>query len=118
MTIVITGGGISGAGSPIVGPKAIKDKWDAAREAQLYFSLELSEDKVCGNNDFNFYAKDRLPSHVQELYDKFTRFVSLFYKFLECEQNIGDLALLKDIDEAPDELMKIFKKIYAVGLPN
>ena len=41
MTIVITGGGISGAGSPIVGPKAIKDKWDAAREAQLYFSLEL-----------------------------------------------------------------------------
>ena len=34
------------------------------------------------------------------------------------EQNIGDLALLKDIDEAPDELMKIFKKIYAVGLPN
>ena len=118
MTIVITGGGISGAGSPIVGPKAIKDKWDAAREAQLYFSLELSEDKVCGNNHFNFYAKDRLPSHVQELYDKFTRFVSLFYKFLECEQNIGDLALLKDIDEAPDELMKIFKKIYAVGLPN
>ena len=109
-------GGASGDGDTARSPSEFLDSWAKAVDAQIAFSEELQETKP--SSDFNFYAIDRLPSHVTELYDKFTQFVALFYKWLELQQGIGGVALLKDIDECPNEMLKIFKNIYATGLPN
>ena len=55
---------------------------------QLILQLNEQSDNILENDctaiDFNFYAKDRLPQHVVELYDRFTKFIALFYKYLEC----------------------------------
>ena len=72
----------------------------------------------CPDATFSFYAKDRLPNHVVEKYDKFTDFVGVFYKWLECDQQLGVLSKLKDVDETPDVFLKLFKDTYAKGLPD
>ena len=71
--------------------------------------------------DFNFYVRDRLPAHVQELYDKFTKFIVLYYRFLEDPQNgqsIASMQSLTDIDFTPDNLLILFKRLYAEGFPD
>ena len=95
------------------------DIWNdaALKIAADAFGIQNIGEDACPN-DFNFYARDRLPNHVLELYDKFTRFIGLFYKFLECEQSLGYLGVLKDIDETPDILVKLFKDVYAAGFPD
>ena len=95
------------------------DIWNdaALKIAADAFGIQNIGEDACPN-DFNFYARDRLPNHVLELYDKFTRFIGLFYKFLECEQSLGYLGILKDIDETPDILVKLFKDVYAAGFPD
>ena len=80
--------------------------------------LDLNTDSSSCVPPFNFYAKDRLPDHVLEKYSKFTDFVSVFYKWLECEQEIATLDVLKDLDECPDEFLRLFKNVYAKGFPN
>ena len=37
---------------------------------------------------------------------------------MECEQSLGYLGVLKDIDETPDILVKLFKDVYAAGFPD
>lgn len=89
---------------------------------QLILQLNEQADNIlendCTSVDFNFYAKDRLPQHVVELYDRFTKFIALFYKYLECNQAVGLLSSLKDLDDAPNALIKLYKDIYAVNFPD
>jgi hypothetical protein len=118
MSIIVFDGGASGGGATSRKPNVFGNRYREAVETQILFSEEMNNSNICGSSDFNFYVKDRLPSHVQELYDKFTRFVGLFYKFLECEQSLGNLTSFKDLDESPDNLFKLFKNTYAAGLPD
>jgi len=96
------------------------DIWTAVTKKIIdnTFDIQNVGEDSCSISDFNFYAKDILPNHVLEQYDKFTRFISLFYKFLECNQDLGYLSVIKDIDETPDVLIKLFKDTYAAGFPD
>ena len=100
--------------------KEINEKRDEIFTTPLFDLLVTEENSFVGTVDFNFYAKDRLPGHVQELYDKFTKFISLYYKFLEdpSRNTIASIDSQLDIDFTPDNLVLLFKRVYAEGFPD
>ena len=98
----------------------INEKRDEIFTTPLFELLISEEDSFEGNVDFNFYARDRLPGHVQELYDKFTKFIVLYYKFLEdpSRNTIASVESSLDVDFTPDNLVMLFKRVYAEGFPD
>ena len=100
--------------------KEINEKRDEIFTTPLFDLLVTEENSFVGTVDFNFYAKDRLPGHVLELYDKFTKFISLYYKFLEdpSRNTIASIDSQLDIDFTPDNLVLLFKRVYAEGFPD
>jgi hypothetical protein len=87
--------------------------YDSAYE----FAQSVIGQVLCDSN-LEFFNKDRLPEHILLSYPKFVKFIEIFYQWLSCENEIGTLEVLKDVDVTPDIFVQLFKKIYAAGFPN
>lgn len=66
----------------------------------------------------NFFNPKRIPEHVLLLYPKFASFIEKYFEWLASENEIGVQELITDIDTTPDEMIKVFKEIYAYNFPD
>lgn len=85
---------------------------------QVFDHISGLDYKDSCNSNFNFYIQDRSPDWIIQVYPKFIKFIEKFYEWLGCENDMAIIESIKDVDVAPDYLIKLYKDIFADGFPD
>lgn len=81
------------------------------------YAMGLSAEGSC-NSVFNFFIQDRLPTWVSLENKNLVNFMGVFYEWLKCENDFGELEVLQDLDVTEDSFIKLIKNTYAEGFPD